>query len=199
MKRKKIIISVIIIALFVIVPITIFANSKKKVNERVVLGSQVIEVEEGKTDEEMLKEKFEGEKIYKEKSEEKPLDIFTVNGMVPQVIDVPQKDALDINQDLAFIKDTGNDIKQKEKELEDIARKYNKIETFNKIKDNIEKQEQTGKFTDEHKKMCELFISIYKNENLIENEQSLLKYYFEMTKFNDIDNELLEELNSILK
>lgn len=199
MKKKKIIISTIIIALFVIIPITIFANSKKKVIERVVLGSQVIEVEEGKTDEEMLKEKFEGEKIYKEKSEEKPLDIFTVNGMVPQVIDVPQKDALDINQDLAFIKDTGNDIKQKEKELEDIARKYNKIETFNKIKDNIEKQEQTGRFTDEHKKMCELFISIYKNENLIENEQSLLKYYFEMTKFNDIDNELLEELNSILK
>ncbi len=199
MKKKKIIVSVIIIALFVIVPITILANSKKKVIERVALGSQVIEVEEGKTDEDMLKEKFEGDKIYREKSEEKPLDIDTVNGIIPQVIDIPQKNTLDTNQDLAFIKDTGKDIKQTEKELEEIARKYDKIESFNKIKDNIEKKEQTGEFTDEHKKMCELFISIYKNENLIENEQSLLRYYFEITRFSDIDNELLGELNNILK
>lgn len=84
------------------------------------------------------------------------------------------------------------------KDLEDIAKKYNKFDQYNKIMKEIEKQEGSSEFTEERIRICELFINIYNNNELEEQEKNFIKNFLEVVDFGDVPNSLQRQISAII-
>lgn len=185
MRKLKIVCFIGIVAAVIIIPVCIFATniSKTKADElleinTVVMGSDSVEVFKEKSREEITKEKIENSKQYQSNEDV----TYTNDNTYSDINNVKSKEVVTL-----------------EKKLENIAKKYNKYESFESITSEIEKQGQIGKFTDEHRKLCELFLDIYEKEDLIEEEKNVMKEFFEMVQFNNIDLQLEGRINTIIK
>lgn len=89
--------------------------------------------------------------------------------------------------------------KTMKKDLEDIAKKYNKFDQYNKIMKEIEKQEDSSEFTEERIQICELFINIYNNNELEEQEKNSIKNFLEVVDLGDVPNSLQRQISAIIK
>ena len=87
---------------------------------------------------------------------------------------------------------------KKKKDLETIAKKYNKLDQFNDIMTKLEKQENISEFTNERIQMCELFIDIYNNNKLHEQEKNFIKDFLEEVSFEDVPNSLQSKIDEIV-
>lgn len=85
------------------------------------------------------------------------------------------------------------------KDLEDIAKKYNKFDQYNKIMKEIEKQEDSSEFTEERIQICELFINIYNNNELEEQEKNSIKNFLEVVDLGDVPNSLQRQISAIIE
>lgn len=83
-------------------------------------------------------------------------------------------------------------------DLEDIAKKYNKSEEFNKLMREIEKQEDSSEFTEERIQICELFINIYNNNELDEQEKNSIKDFLEVINLGDVPNSLKSQIDTLI-
>lgn len=88
--------------------------------------------------------------------------------------------------------------KTMKKDLEDIAKKYNKFDQYNKIMKEIEKQEDSSEFTEERIQICELFINIYNNNELEEQEKNSIKNFLEVVDLGDVPNSLQRQISAII-
>ena len=84
------------------------------------------------------------------------------------------------------------------KELEDIAKKYNKFDQYNKIMKEIEKQEDSSEFTEERIQICELFINIYNNNELEKQEKNSIKSFLEVVDLGDVPNSLQRQISALI-
>ena len=84
------------------------------------------------------------------------------------------------------------------KSLESIAKKYNKLEQYNTLMNEVNKQMDNSDFTKERQQVCELFINIYNNNDLNKQDQSSIKSFLETLGFEDIPTSLQSQINSII-
>ncbi len=189
MEKTKILFLIGIIVVIVIIPVTIFASKiiKNKVDDlreinTVIMGTDSVEVFKEKSREEQTKEKIEKSKQYQNNETANSSEINNIN---------------ENNSDMENAK--SEKVLAMEKDLGKIANKYNKQEEFENITAIIEKQEIKGNFTEEHKKLCEMFLNIYEKESLTEEEKSVMKEFFEIIKLNNIDLQLEGRINNIIK
>lgn len=190
MKKLKIVFFIGVIIAIIVIPVSIFATNatKTKVDEilainTVVMGSDSVEVFKEKSREERTKEKIEMSKQYQGNENTTSLKATTPSN--------------DTNSNINSAK--SKEVITLEKELENIANKYNRQQDFKSITSIIAKQEINGNFTVAHKNLCELFLDIYEKESLTEEEKSIMKEFFEMVKFNNIDLQLEGRINTIMK
>jgi hypothetical protein len=84
------------------------------------------------------------------------------------------------------------------KSLESIAKKYNKLEQYNTLMNEINNQMDNSDFTKEREEICELFINIYNNNDLNEQDQNSIKSFLETLGFEDIPASLQSQIDSII-
>ena len=82
--------------------------------------------------------------------------------------------------------------------LKDIAKKYNKYEEFNKLMKKIEKQEDSSEFTKERIQICELFINIYDNNEVDEQEKKSIKDFLGVINLGDVPNSLKSQIDTLI-
>ena len=82
--------------------------------------------------------------------------------------------------------------------LKDIAKKYNKSEEFNKLMKKIEKQEDSSEFTKERIQICELFINIYDNNEVDEQEKKSIKDFLGVINLGDVPNSLKSQIDTLI-
>lgn len=188
MKKSKVVLFIIIIMLVLIVPVIILANSPnieiEDFADTLVIGSAVFRVEQGKTREERINEKFEIDQQYDS------------NG------DLAQKNYSNIKEKEQEIiiknPNSNNTSKVLEDKLEKIAVKYNRKDQFDNLINSIEKQEATSKFNNEQRELTKLFIDIYMSEDLGQDEKESIKEFLIIIDFNDIDAELKNDIQKII-
>lgn len=190
MKKLKISLFIVIIIAVLALPVIIYANNAnievEDLIDRVIIGSAVFQVEKEKTREERLKEKYEIAEKYKN-------DKSIVKEEYSSQSNSNQKEKVIIRKE--GISNRGQELEQ---ELNKIAEKYNRKEELEDITNILSRKGQTSQFTNEHKKLCKLFLEIYTNEKITEDEEKIFKEFFEMIEFNDIDNELRNEIQKVI-
>ena len=85
------------------------------------------------------------------------------------------------------------------KDLENIAKKYNKSEQFNNLMAKLEKREDTSEFTEDSIAISELFIDIYNNNELDESEKESIKEFEKMVSLNNLPSSLQNKIDKIIE
>jgi hypothetical protein len=111
-----------------------------------------------------------------------------------------QVSTMDISDDFG-LKEPASIAEENEKmgdSLESIAKKYNKLEQYNTLMNEVNKQMDNSDFTKERQQVCELFINIYNNNDLNEQDQNSIKSFLETLGFEDIPASLQSQIDSII-
>lgn len=179
MRRKRIVLFLIALAIILTIPAVILAVTKQEEPpEYVVIGNEVRQVSKGKTKEDYIKEK-----------------VFTNS-----VSNTNELTVSELNDDTNATTETKVDEKyvSLEQKLINLAEKYDKREEYEMLKSEIEKEGTIGIVTDNHKKVCEIFMNLYEKENLTVDEKQSVKDFLEMILFNKIDKELENRIRNLI-
>lgn len=215
-KIKIILLSIVLVIISILIISVIIINSREKLNKEstytIVMDGQTTTVEKELTKEDYdMAQKILKEKAMKGNTSEIALMEENQSESVKRAIEeletihkllsskTEKQDTNSIEEGIPQMpKSIIEEEEKKKKDLETIAKKYNKLDQFNDIMTKLEKQENISEFTNERIQMCELFIDIYNNNKLHEQEKNFIKDFLEEVSFEDVPNSLQNKIDEIV-
>ncbi len=176
------IIATVFASLILSIGIVYAVNEAKGELEYIVIGNKIVEVSKGKTREDLLREK--------------ELETIRIHGEEAQSSDES------IGNNKVYIPKPSEKYVILEQKLINLADKYGKKDEYELLKEQILKQVEEegtiGIVTENHEKICEIFMDLYKNENLTEDEKQSVKDFLEMILYNDVDKDLENRIRDLI-
>ena len=175
------IIATVCASLILSIGIVYAVNEAKREPEYIIIGNKIVEVSKGKTREDLLREK--------------ELENLQIHGEETQQSDESTGDGGD---NKGYIPKPSEEYVILEQKLINLADKYGKKDEYELLKEQIEEQGTIGVVTENHEKICEIFMDLYKNENLTEDEKQSVKEFLEMILFNELDKDLENRIRDLI-
>lgn len=173
------IIATVCASLILSVGIVYAVNKAKGEPEYIVIGNKMVEVAKGKTKEDYLLEK---ELATVEPINEKSTDSNVNENINDKVIEEK------VSEEYVIL----------EQKLMNLADKYGKKDEYELLKEQIEEEGTIGIVTENHEKLCDIFMDLYKNEDLTEDEKQAVKDFLEMILFNELDKDLENRIRDLI-
>ena len=195
-KKSKIIILIILILINILIISVLIIKIKKEPDSEtytIVMDGQTTTVEKGLTEEDydiaqqIMEERAKGNKNeialansnQSESVQRAVEELETIHQLVSK--EVEEQDSNNIEDGIPQMpKSIIEEQETMKKDLENIAKKYNKSEQFNNLMKKLEEREDTSEFTEDSIAMSELFIDIYNNNELDESEKESIKEFEEI-------------------
>lgn len=214
-KKSKIIILIILILINILIISVLIIKIKKEPDSEtytIVMDGQTTTVEKGLTEEDydiaqqIMEERAKGNKNeialansnQSESVQRAVEELETIHQLVSK--EVEEQDSNNIEDGIPQMpKSIIEEQETMKKDLENIAKKYNKSEQFNNLMAKLEKREDTSEFTEDSIAISELFIDIYNNNELDESEKESIKEFEEMVSLNNLPSSLQNKIDKIVE
>ena len=214
-KKSKIIILIILILINILIISVLIIKIKKEPDSEtytIVMDGQTTTVEKGLTEEDydiaqqIMEERAKGNKNeialansnQSESVQRAVEELETIHQLVSK--EVEEQDSNNIEDGIPQMpKSIIEEQETMKKDLENIAKKYNKSEQFNNLMKKLEEREDTSEFTEDSIAMSELFIDIYNNNELDESEKESIKEFEEMVSLNNLPSSLQNKIDKIIE
>ena len=214
-KKSKIIILIILILINILIISVLIIKIKKEPDSEtytIVMDGQTTTVEKGLTEEDydiaqqIMEERAKGNKNeialansnQSESGQRAVEELETIHQLVSK--EVEEQDSNNIEDGIPQMpKSIIEEQETMKKDLENIAKKYNKSEQFNNLMKKLEEREDTSEFTEDSIAMSELFIDIYNNNELDESEKESIKEFEEMVSLNNLPSSLQNKIDKIVE
>ncbi len=214
-KKSKIIILIILILINILIISVLIIKIKKEPDSEtytIVMDGQTTTVEKGLTEEDydiaqqIMEERAKGNKNeialansnQSESVQRAVEELETIHQLVSK--EVEEQDSNNIEDGIPQMpKSIIEEQETMKKDLENIAKKYNKSEQFNNLMKKLEEREDTSEFTEDSIAMSELFIDIYNNNELDESEKESIKEFEEMVSLNNLPSSLQNKIDKIVE
>ena len=216
---KKIKIMILLIAYItvsILLTNIISSNAKERLDSEstytIVMDGQTTTVEKGLTEEDydiaqqIMEERAKGNKneialansSQSESVQRAVEELETIHQLVSK--EVEEQDSNNIEDGIPQMpKSIIEEQETMKKDLENIAKKYNKSEQFNNLMAKLEKREDTSEFTEDSIAISELFIDIYNNNELDESEKESIKEFEKMVSLNNLPSSLQNKIDKIIE
>ena len=215
-KIKIMILLIVFITVSILLTNIIISNAKEKLYSEstytIVMDGQTTTVEKGLTEEDydiaqqIMEERAKGNKneialansSQSESVQRAVEELETIHQLVSK--EVEEQDSNNIEDGIPQMpKSIIEEQETMKKDLENIAKKYNKSEQFNNIMAKLEAREDTSEFTEDSIAMSELFIDVYNNNELDESEKESIKKFEKMVSLNNLPSSLQNEIDKIIE
>lgn len=216
-KKIKIMISLIVfITVSILLTNIISSNAKERLDSEstytIVMDGQTTTVEKGLTEEDydiaqqIMEERAKDNKneialansSQSESVQRAVEELETIHQLVSK--EVEEQDSNNIEDGIPQMpKSIIEEQETMKKDLENIAKKYNKSEQFNNLMAKLEKREDTSEFTEDSIAISELFIDIYNNNELDESEKESIKEFEKMVSLNNLPSSLQNKIDKIIE
>ena len=214
-KKSKIIILIILILINILIISVLIIKIKKEPDSEtytIVMDGQTTTVEKGLTEEDydiaqqIMEERAKGNKNeialansnQSESVQRAVEELETIHQLVSK--EVEEQDSNNIEDGIPQMpKSIIEEQETMKKDLENIAKKYNKSEQFNNLMAKLEKREDTSEFTEDSIAISELFIDIYNNNELDESEKESIKEFEKMVSLNNLPSSLQNKIDKIIE
>ena len=214
-KKSKIIILIILILINILIISVLIIKIKKEPDSEtytIVMDGQTTTVEKGLTEEDydiaqqIMEERAKGNKNeialansnQSESVQRAVEELETIHQLVSK--EVEEQDSNNIEDGIPQMpKSIIEEQETMKKDLENIAKKYNKSEQFNNLMKKLEEREDTSEFTEDSIAISELFIDIYNNNELDESEKESIKEFEEMVSLNNLPSSLQNKIDKIVE
>ena len=215
-KIKIMILLIVFITVSIILPNIISSNAKERLDSEstytIVMDGQTSTVEKGLTEEDydiaqqIMEERAKGNKneialansSQSESVQRAVEELETIHQLVSK--EVEEQDSNNIEDGIPQMpKSIIEEQETMKKDLENIAKKYNKSEQFNNLMAKLEKREDTSEFTEDSIAISELFIDIYNNNELDESEKESIKEFEKMVSLNNLPSSLQNKIDKIIE
>ena len=215
-KIKIMILLIVFITVSILLTNIIISNAKEKLDSEstytIVMDGQTTTVEKGLTEEDydiaqqIMEERAKGNKneialansSQSESVQRAVEELETIHQLVSK--EVEEQDSNNIEDGIPQMpKSIIEEQETMKKDLENIAKKYNKSEQFNNLMAKLEKREDTSEFTEDSIAISELFIDIYNNNELDESEKESIKEFEKMVSLNNLPSSLQNKIDKIIE
>lgn len=215
-KIKIMILLIVFITVSILLTNIIISNAKEKLDSEstytIVMDGQTTTVEKGLTEEDydiaqqIMEERAKGNKNeivlansnQSESVQRAVEELETIHQLVSK--EMEEQDSNNIEDGIPQMpKSIIEEQETMKKDLENIAKKYNKSEQFNNIMAKLEAREDTSEFTEDSIAMSELFIDVYNNNELDESEKESIKKFEKMVSLNNLPSSLQNEIDKIIE
>lgn len=215
-KIKIMILLIVFITVSILLTNIISSNAKERLDSEstytIVMDGQTTTVEKGLTEEDydiaqqIMEERAKGNKNeialansnQSESVQRAVEELETIHQLVSK--EVEEQDSNNIEDGIPQMpKSIIEEQETMKKDLENIAKKYNKSEQFNNLMKKLEEREDTSEFTEDSIAMSELFIDIYNNNELDESEKESIKEFEEMVSLNNLPSSLQNKIDKIVE
>ena len=215
-KIKIMILLIVFITVSILLTNIISSNAKERLDSEstytIVMDGQTTTVEKGLTEEDydiaqqIMEERAKGNKneialansSQSESVQRAVEELETIHQLVSK--EVEEQDSNNIEDGIPQMpKSIIEEQETMKKDLENIAKKYNKSEQFNNIMAKLEAREDTSEFTEDSIAMSELFIDVYNNNELDESEKESIKKFEKMVSLNNLPSSLQNEIDKIIE
>ena len=215
-KIKIMILLIVFITVSILLTNIISSNAKERLDSEstytIVMDGQTTTVEKGLTEEDydiaqqIMEERAKGNKneialansSQSESVQRAVEELETIHQLVSK--EVEEQDSNNIEDGIPQMpKSIIEEQETMKKDLENIAKKYNKSEQFNNLMAKLEKREDTSEFTEDSIAISELFIDIYNNNELDESEKESIKEFEEMVSLNNLPSSLQNKIDKIIE
>ena len=215
-KIKIMILLIVFITVSILLTNIISSNAKERLDSEstytIVMDGQTTTVEKGLTEEDydiaqqIMEERAKDNKneialansSQSESVQRAVEELETIHQLVSK--EVEEQDSNNIEDGIPQMpKSIIEEQETMKKDLENIAKKYNKSEQFNNLMAKLEKREDTSEFTEDSIAISELFIDIYNNNELDESEKESIKEFEKMVSLNNLPSSLQNEIDKIIE
>ncbi len=215
-KIKIMILLIVFITVSILLTNIISSNAKERLDSEstytIVMDGQTTTVEKGLTEEDydiaqqIMEERAKGNKneialansSQSESVQRAVEELETIHQLVSK--EVEEQDSNNIEDGIPQMpKSIIEEQETMKKDLENIAKKYNKSEQFNNLMAKLEKREDTSEFTEDSIAISELFIDIYNNNELDESEKESIKEFEKMVSLNNLPSSLQNKIDKIIE
>ena len=215
-KIKIMILLIVFITVSILLTNIIISNAKEKLYSEstytIVMDGQTTTVEKGLTEEDydiaqqIMEERAKGNKNeivlansnQSESVQRAVEELETIHQLVSK--EMEEQDSNNIEDGIPQMpKSIIEEQETMKKDLENIAKKYNKSEQFNNIMAKLEAREDTSEFTEDSIAMSELFIDVYNNNELDESEKESIKEFEKMVSLNNLPSSLQNKIDKIIE
>ena len=215
-KIKIMILLIVFITVSILLTNIISSNGKERLDSEstytIVMDGQTTTVEKGLTEEDydiaqqIMEERAKGNKneialansSQSESVQRAVEELETIHQLVSK--EVEEQDSNNIEDGIPQMpKSIIEEQETMKKDLENIAKKYNKSEQFNNLMAKLEKREDTSEFTEDSIAISELFIDIYNNNELDESEKQSIKEFEKMVSLNNLPSRLQNKIEKIIE
>ena len=215
-KIKIMILLIVFITVSILLTNIISSNAKERLDSEstytIVMDGQTTTVEKGLTEEDydiaqqIMEERATGNKneialansSQSESVQRAVEELETIHQLVSK--EVEEQDSNNIEDGIPQMpKSIIEEQETMKKDLENIAKKYNKSEQFNNLMAKLEKREDTSEFTEDSIAISELFIDIYNNNELDESEKESIKEFEKMVSLNNLPSSLQNKIDKIIE
>ena len=215
-KIKIMILLIVFITVSILLTNIIISNAKEKLYSEstytIVMDGQTTTVEKGLTEEDydiaqqIMEERAKGNKNeivlansnQSESVQRAVEELETIHQLVSK--EMEEQDSNNIEDGIPQMpKSIIEEQETMKKDLENIAKKYNKSEQFNNLMAKLEKREDTSEFTEDSIAISELFIDIYNNNELDESEKESIKEFEKMVSLNNLPSSLQNKIDKIIE
>lgn len=215
-KIKIMILLIVFITVSILLTNIISSNAKERLDSEstytIVMDGQTTTVEKGLTEEDydiaqqIMEERAKGNKneialansSQSESVQRAVEELETIHQLVSK--EVEEQDSNNIEDGIPQMpKSIIEEQETMKKDLENIAKKYNKSEQFNNLMKKLEEREDTSEFTEDSIAMSELFIDIYNNNELDESEKESIKEFEKMVSLNNLPSSLQNKIDKIIE
>ena len=215
-KIKIMILLIVFITVSILLTNIISSNAKERLDSEstytIVMDGQTTTVEKGLTEEDydiaqqIMEERAKGNKneialansSQSESVQRAVEELETIHQLVSK--EVEEQDSNNIEDGIPQMpKSIIEEQETMKKDLENIAKKYNKSEQFNNLMEKKKKREDTSEFTEDSIAISELFIDIYNNNELDESEKESIKEFEKMVSLNNLPSSLQNKIDKIIE
>ncbi len=215
-KIKIMILLIVFITVSILLTNIISSNAKERLDSEstytIVMDGQTTTVEKGLTEEDydiaqqIMEERAKDNKneialansSQSESVQRAVEELETIHQLVSK--EVEEQDSNNIEDGIPQMpKSIIEEQETMKKDLENIAKKYNKSEQFNNLMAKLEKREDTSEFTEDSIAISELFIDIYNNNELDESEKESIKEFEKMVSLNNLPSSLQNKIDKIIE
>ena len=215
-KIKIMILLIVFITVSILLTNIISSNAKERLDSEstytIVMDGQTTTVEKGLTEEDydiaqqIMEERAKGNKNeivlansnQSESVQRAVEELETIHQLVSK--EMEEQDSNNIEDGIPQMpKSIIEEQETMKKDLENIAKKYNKSEQFNNLMAKLEKREDTSEFTEDSIAISELFIDIYNNNELDESEKESIKEFEKMVSLNNLPSSLQNKIDKIIE
>ena len=215
-KIKIMILLIVFITVSILLTNIISSNAKERLDSEstytIVMDGQTTTVEKGLTEEDydiaqqIMEERAKDNKneialansSQSESVQRAVEELETIHQLVSK--EVEEQDSNNIEDGIPQMpKSIIEEQETMKKDLENIAKKYNKSEQFNNLMAKLEKREDTSEFTEDSIAISELFIDIYNNNELDESEKESIKEFEKMVSLNNLPSNLQNKIDKIIE